>query len=197
MHWYFQSSPESCWQGQNIIRTMMEAKPSQTPNINLLYFSLFNAATCTKYLPCQIVHCNWKALTLLLLLLWILSYDAMGPNTNANTPDSTLMCFLLPTDMMTQRRAGLGFCERLVTRRDPPFSQCVSTRCVSPSYNWPMRLMMTMLSVLITYIGPEIALGTESWIWFQKMVKVLWKNQLFYLLFDSRGRQIHAKSEWV
>lgn len=103
----------------------------------------------------------------------------MGPNTNVKTQNTNV--FSLPTDMMTQRRAGLGFCERLVTRRDPPFFQCASTRCVSPSYEWPMRLMMTMMSVLTTDSGPKIALGTESWIWFLRMKKVLWKIVLSFV----------------
>lgn len=44
--------------------------------------------------------------------------------------------FVFHTDMMSQRSAGLGFCERLAMQKEPPFFQCVSTLCVSPSYNW-------------------------------------------------------------
>lgn len=43
--------------------------------------------------------------------------------------------FVFHTDMMSQRRAGLGFCERLPTQREPPFCQCASTLCVLPSYS--------------------------------------------------------------
>lgn len=70
--------------------------------------------------------------------LYIFTKADEDPRTPSPCVQNPLSC-TFPTDTMSPRGAGLGFCERSVTRREPLSCRRASTFCVWTSSNWTPR----------------------------------------------------------